>query len=331
MRSSRRALSLLGDALDAQQRYDDAFSAYADAARALKAHYAPFYESRASARGVVAWQNNYFDHAPRQLWARAEYMRVRPPAVEGHVFLLGFPRSGTTLLEQALAGHPAIAVLDEHEALIDGVRTFLKSPQTLDALGRVDERDLTPLREAYWRRAVEAGVSISGKVLLDKHPFNSLKLALIARFFPDAKILFALRDPRDVVLSCMRRRFRMSAPFYELLGVERAAQFYVAVMELAHKVMSAAQLDVRFVRHEEVVSGFDGEMRGIAAFLGLEAGGDFASFAQRIGQSAAATPSAEQLARGLSAEGVGAWRNYERHMRDALPILAAWVKRLGYA
>jgi tetratricopeptide (TPR) repeat protein len=325
-----RALTLVGDARDAHAQTDAAFAAYDEAARTLKGHYAPRYESRASARDNVAWQSAYFDQAPRELWARADFLNVRPPAVQGHVYLLGFPRSGTTLLENALAGHSRIAALDEQEALVDGVRAYLRSPETLAALGRESEQALIPLREAYWRRVVDAGVAISGKVLLDKHPFNSLKLALIARFFPDAKILFVLRDPRDVVWSCFRRRFQMSAPFYELLGLERAARFYAAVMALAHQIIEAAQLDVRFVRHEAVVANFDSEMRAIAGFVGLDVNADFAAFASRIGQSASATPSVAQLARGLSSDGVGAWRRYEKQLRDVLPILEPWVKRLGY-
>ena len=67
----------------------------------------------------------------------------------------------------------------------------------------------------------EAGIDVAGKVFVDKHPLNTLKLPLIARLFPHAKILFACRDPRDVMLSCFRHRFQMSAPIYELLYAAR--------------------------------------------------------------------------------------------------------------
>ena len=62
-------------------------------------------------------------------------------------------------------------------------------------------------------------VDPGGKVFIDKHPLNTLKLPLIARMFPDARILFACRDPRDVVLSCFRRRFKMNAAMYQLLSL----------------------------------------------------------------------------------------------------------------
>ena len=92
---------------------------------------------------------------------------------------------------------------------------------------------LEPLRAAYWQLVAKAGIDMAGKMFVDKHPLNTLKLPLIARLFPRAKILFACRDPRDVVLSCFRHRFQMSAPIYEMLSLQGAARYYDAVMALA--------------------------------------------------------------------------------------------------
>src|SRR5262249_6880567 len=121
--------------------------------------------------------------------------------VSGHVFLLGFPRSGTTLLEVVLDGHPRVASLDEHELLIDGIRRFMGDARDLTALERASEEELRPWRQAYWNRVREGEIEVSGKVFVDKYPMSTLKLPLIARLFPNAKILFACRDPREVVLA----------------------------------------------------------------------------------------------------------------------------------
>ena len=91
---------------------------------------------------------------------------------------------------------------------------------TLEPLLRASEEELESLRAAYWRRVRAGGAEVAGKLFLDKHPLNTLKLPLIARLFPSAKILFARRDPRDVVLSCFRRRFRMNPAMYQMLTPE---------------------------------------------------------------------------------------------------------------
>src|SRR5262249_9794996 len=144
----------------------------------------------------------------------------------GHAFLIGFPRTGTTLLEVALDGHPRIASLDEHELLTESVLRFLGETPDLDGLGAASEAELEVSRAAYWARVRSGGVDVAGRVFLDKYPMNTLKLPLIARLFPDARILFARRDPRDVVLSCFRRRFKMNAAMYELLTLPGAAALY---------------------------------------------------------------------------------------------------------
>jgi hypothetical protein len=248
----------------------------------------------------------------------------------GHVFLLGFPRSGTTLLEVILEGHPDVESLEENELLIDGVREFMRRPGDLDRLMLADEASLEPLRAAYWRLVTDAGINVSGKVFVDKHPLNTLKLPLIARLFPQAKIIFACRDPRDVVLSCFRHRFHMSAPIYELLTLHGAAHYYDAVMQLAVGLTSAFKLDMCLVRHEDVVTEFKREMKRVCAYLAIEWAPGMGDFALRTKNRAALTPSTAQLVRGLSTEGVGQWRRYQAELSPVLPLLAPWVKRFYY-
>ncbi len=217
------ALSVLGDALDRQDRAAEAFAAYTESNQLRRKHYAPVYSGSqgtlAYAQSLLQW---FRQHPARDLLA------VLPPEVSdspaiGHAFLLGFPRSGTTLLEQVLASHPRVVALEERETLQDAVSAFMKSPSDLARLGLTTEAELVPYRRQYWQRVADASVTANGKVFIDKHPLNGLKLPLIARLFPEARILLALRDPRDVVLSCFRRRFRMSAPYYEMLTLETAA------------------------------------------------------------------------------------------------------------
>jgi tetratricopeptide (TPR) repeat protein len=323
------ATGLLGDTLDAKSLPAEAFAAYASCNQQLRDAYAAQFSAGQSAFDYARSLTQFCEGAARN-WQAAEPAAENPKGAAGHVFLLGFPRSGTTLLEVVLEGHPDVASLEEHELLIDSVREFMRRPSDLERLMRADAAALEPLRAAYWRRAADAGIDVSGKMFVDKHPLNTLKLALIARLFPHAKILFACRDPRDIVLSCFRHRFRMSAPIYELLTLEGAARYYDAVMRLAVCLTSALKLDICLVRHEDVVTEFMREMRRICAYLGLEWVEAMGDFSKRTYARTVLTPSTAQLVRGLSTEGVGHWRRYQEQLAPVLPRLDPWVKRFYY-
>jgi hypothetical protein len=324
------ATGLLGDALDAKSLPLEAFAAYSSCNQQLQGVFAERFSEGPSALEYARSIANYFEHVSPLAGAGDASSPTNAADPAGHVFLLGFPRSGTTLLEVVLEGHPDVVSLEENELLIDAVRQFMRRPSDLDRLMRASPASLEPLRAAYWRLAAEAGIDIAGKVFVDKHPLNTLKLPLISRLFPRAKILFACRDPRDVVLSCFRHRFRMSAPIYELLSLEGTARYYDAVMRLAVRLTGALGLDMCLVRHEDVVTEFTREMKRICAYLELEWVPAMGDFAMRTKNRGVLTPSTAQLVRGLNTEGLGHWRRYQEALSPVLPILDPWVKRFLY-
>lgn len=324
------ASGLLGDVLDAEDRAEEAFEAYAACNEGLRTIHAIRYGTGPTALGYAREMTGYFKRAPAEDWKSADGAGPSVSGARGHVFLLGFPRSGTTLLEIILEGHPDVVSLEENESLIRGVREFLQGPEGYERLSRATARDLQPLRDDYWRQVSGREVAVGGKVFVDKHPLNTLKLPLIAKLFPGARILFACRDPRDVVLSCFRRRFRMSAPIYELLTVEGGARYYDAVMQLHESLRGLLALETLQVRHEDLVSDFSGELSRICAFLGLREVPAMGDFARRAQLRAELTPSTAQLSRGMNREGLGAWRRYRSQLAPALPLLAPWVGRFGY-
>ncbi len=320
---------LLGDVLDAKNYTDEAFAAYTACNQELERTYAGRFATGRTALGFLQSLNEYFDDA-RPEWRRKAPPDARRTGAAGHVFVLGFPRSGTTLLEIVLEGHANVVSLEENESLIEAVGEFMDGPEDLARFAAAPAATLERLRGTYWRRVATSGVDVQGKVFVDKNPLNSLKLPLIARLFPDAKIVFACRDPRDVVLSCFRHRFQMSAPIYELLTLEGAARYYDAVMHLIVHLANVAPLDMCLVRHEDVVTEFTREMKRVCSFLGLQwdpAMGDFALRSQRRN---VLTPSAAQLAKGLNTEGLGQWHRYRSHMAPVLPLLKPWLERFLY-
>lgn len=319
-------LTALGDLRDKQGRPDDAFEAYSQANRRLQG-----LPGRVTTAGglpmseMVRLLTAYFERRTRQPRAPAHATEC-----EKHVFLLGFLRSGTTLLEQVLASHPAVVTLEEKGPIAGAVQDYMPPPHRLDALYKATEQEIDGHRKRYWQSVRKHGIDPAGKVFVDKGPIYTVDLPVILRLFPDAKILFAVRDPRDVVLSCFRTHFELNSTTAEFLTLESTAAFYADVMQLAEIYRKVLPMDLHEVRHEAFVDDFESEARRLCAFLGLGWDETMRKFAERAKLGTIATASAAQIARGLNREGVGRWRPYARHLEPVMPRLQPWVERFGY-
>jgi Flp pilus assembly protein TadD len=325
-------LGLIGDLNDAAGRPAEAFEAYRGANADLRRLHAPIYEATgregalARARRLAAW----FASADPAPWREAPEARPRAADPAAHVFLVGFPRSGTTLLENVLAAHPAVVSLEEKESLAPAIEAGLGSDAGIERLSHIGPGEAARQRDAYWAAVRGFGVEPRGRVFIDKMPLMSVSLPVIAKLFPQARILFARRDPRDVVLSCFRRRFGMNPAMYQLLTLQGAAAYYDEVMRLSEIYRGLLPLSWRLIRYESLVEDFDATAAAACAFLGLgwdEGLRDFAAKARTRGIS---TPSAAQVARGLNREGQGTWRRYRAQMAPVLPVLRPWVEAFGY-
>jgi Tfp pilus assembly protein PilF len=324
------ARAFLADALDGQGRMADAFQAYAQANAALKLLSRSQFEQPGveTARALAARLAAEFAATDAQAWQTPD---MGPPATNSPVFILGFPRSGTTLLAEILASHPATMLLDEKPVLRDAIAEFSARPGGLARLAAAGPDEIAHWRGLYWRRVEETGIHAQGKTLIDKAPINTLHLPVIARLFPQARIVFALRDPRDVVFSCFRRMFALNMFLYELLSLPGAAAFYDATMALAQIYRARLPLSVLELRNEDLIADFDTQARRLCAFAGLAWNDTMTDFARRKDRRAIANPGAVQIARGLSGESQAQWRRYAAAMEPVLPLLAPWVRRFGYA
>jgi tetratricopeptide (TPR) repeat protein len=276
---------------------------------------------------LAAW----FAGADRSPWTTAPAPEPVPGQADGHVFLLGFPRSGTTLLEQALAGHPGVEALEEAPTLADPYHAFLKSAAGLERLAHITAEEARSWRARYWEVVRAFGGAPAGRVFLDKAPAETLSLPLIAKLFPSAKVLFAVRDPRDVVLSCFLNGFQMNAMTYAFTDLAETAACYGACMRLAEIYRDRLPLDLREVRYEALVDDFPGELASIAAFAGLEFDLAMVDVAATSARRVVRTPSAGQVRAGLNRQGLAHWRAYAAELAPAAETLAPWIKRFGYS
>lgn len=240
------------------------------------------------------------------------------------IFLVGFPRSGTTLLDQILSSHAHLFSMEEREAFAESVSDVLAGSASVSDLDREIERR----RGDYWARATTPP---GERLLVDKLPLNIIFLPLIARVFPDAKIIFALRDPRDVILSCFQQRFGMNAAMAQFLDLGNAAGYYDLVMSLMQACRAHLPLAVLQVRYEDVVTDLERQARALTGFLGLPFDPAMLSFEETALKRDINTPSARQVIEPLYRRSIGRWRRYRAELAPVLPILDEWAQRFGYA
>jgi len=321
---------LLGDALDGLGRYPEAIAAYTEGKTELgDLHAGEFRDTgRPTPPEVFAAMLAEFEQAPAESWRPASAPRTRGPE-RGHAFLMGFPRSGTTLLEQVIATHPDMIALGERPVMIDAESEFLTRAGGVTRLAGVLPDMLAPFRDSYWRRVRGFGIDPAGKVFVDKHPLSTMRIPLMYKMFPEAKYIFAVRDPRDVVLSCFRRSFNMNINMYEFNTLLGAARMYDTVMKAGEIYVSRLPIEVCQVRHEDLVADFESSARVMCDFLGVDWTPKLHDFAQT--KRSIATPSGQQIVKGLNAEGVGYWRHYAASLEPVMPILAPWIEKFGYA
>lgn len=324
------ALRIRGDALDRLDRTDEAFAHYAASAAIFRERYASACAGPQPIAGLDLCQalTRHYRQAGPELWRPAPGAASMPAG--GHIFLIGFPRSGTTLLEQVLAGHPRVATLEERPTLAPAIDAFLDPPTGLDALAAMDEATAEHWRADYWRRVSEFGAAVDGKVFVDKQPFHGLWLPLIGKLFPQAKIIVVRRDPRDVVFSCFRNPFRMTPITYELMDLERGAALYAGVMEAIELFLTRSKNPAFVYRHEDLIDRFEQTLADLCAFLGLDWRENMANFPVTASTRDIRTPSAGQVTRPINRDGVGAWRRYADWIHTILPSLAALAEHYGY-
>ena len=169
-----------------------------------------------------------------------------------------------------------------------------------------------------------------GARLVDKMPLNTVDAGLIARLFPKAKVLLALRHPCDVVLSGFMQAFKPNPAMVQFETLKSSALFYAAVMDLWRQYEPVLPLSVHRVRYEDLIADFEGETRRMLAFLGVAWDDAVLAYAERAKGKAIATPSYHQVTQPIYTRSVGRWRNYHAAFADVLPILEPWLKAFGY-
>jgi Tfp pilus assembly protein PilF len=258
-------------------------------------------------------------------WA-GHFPQLKREAIPRLAFLGGHPRSGTTLLEQVLDAHPGVAALDEPTAFADVLQPeFSKSKELSSAR-------LNTLRRLYTQALLrEVGPAGTGKLLLDKNPSPTARLQLWLKVFPELRVLVALRDPRDVVLSCYFQNIPLNATNVNFLSFERLARHYADLMDIWLAVREWEGFEWLEVRYEDTVADLEKEGRRVTEFLGLAWHEDQGRFYEKSRSKQLYSPTYQDVTRPVYSRSVGRWRAYEKHLAPILAELEPYCRAFGYA
>lgn len=266
--------------------------------------------------------------------AHAAWKPLRGPAMpESPVFVIGFPRSGTTLLEQMLDAHPDFRSMDERGYVYQLIERVQHAGQRYPAdLASLTQEEADQLRAVYWRLVRHTLPDLGRHRLVDKNPLNMLCLPMILRLFPDARIILCLRHPCDVLLSCSMQAFRSPAFMVLCSSLQRLACGYAEAFEQCCRHIEVFKPEVLDWRYESVVDDFEGEVARLGQFLDVADASPFADFATHAKEKQfIATPSYAQVTQPVNSAAVGRWKNYREQFEPVLPILRPWLDRFGYA
>ncbi len=338
---------VLARALDKQGRYEEAFSALTKG-NGLQARLEGIETSTNAVRRRIEVFKSLFTPEWLSTWQPVA------PAPRTPVFLLGFPRSGTTLLEQMLDAHESVQAMEEPPTISTVMRqaiTWMQAKASMSSqasrgagwkqqwmdifsfMGGLGDEQVAMLRETYFRVAGQEVKLQENTVLVDKMPLNTVDIGIILRLFPDAKFVVALRHPCDCVLSGFMQTFEMNEGMANFLDLDDGASFYKHVMKLLWQYQEVFQLDdrIHYVRYEDLLDDFEGETSKILHFMGLEWSESIIRYDEHAkARGTLATPSYQAVTQKIYSTSKERWRHYAKWMEPVLPHFREAAERYGY-
>jgi len=246
-------------------------------------------------------------------------------------FLIGFPRSGTTLLDTILRSHSKIDVVEEQPLVIKMHQEFGIS-KTFSEIEMIDDDLAKTLSDIYFAELEKRVQHRNDALLIDKLPLNILSIPLIKKVFPRAKFILALRHPLDCVLSCWMQNFKLNQAMANMVELDRTVDFYCTVMEMLELCKQRYQLNIHPIRYEDLVVDFTGNTSEVLAFLELSWEEQLKDYQKTaIARGKINTPSYSQVIKPIYDSTSYRWKKYEQNLLPYKQRLAIWAEAYGYS
>ena len=317
---------LLGKSYDHARNYEKAFKTFQNSNNQIYEIYKKKYNKN-NYINLVNKRCDYFNKKNIQKWNNIKVDSANEP-----IFLFGFPRSGTTLIDTILSSHPLVDVLEE-TVITDQFINLLskKLDNNLYNLEKVDIEFFKEMRKIYFQNRDNFSSFNSKKIYIDKMPLNLIYAGEIFRFFPNAKFIFVIRNPYDAVLSSFMQQFLPNDAMLNLTNIKDATQLYDLVMNLWFKYNDTLDLNIHTIKYEDVVQNFDESIKNLLNFLNISWNDKLREY-YKISEKRGIinTPSYNQVNKPLYNKSINRWINYEVKFSDSKKILNKWVKKFNY-
>ena len=265
---------------------------------------------------------------------KKEFLSMKVPGIQDSpIFMIGFPRSGTTLLDTILRSHSSIEVIEEKEIvskLIESIKKITKN--NFENLNKIEINQINKLRNTYFKNL---GSYIqnkkNSKIYIDKLPLNIIHVGEIYKIFPKAKFIFSLRHPCDSVLSCFMQFFTINNAMANFFNLDDSVKLYDHIMKLWIQYKTILPINYHEVRYENLVENLELTLKSLLQFLELPWEDSLMEFyitAKK--EKRITTPSYEQVSKPIYSHANGRWKLYEKKMKNVYPILEPWIKKFNY-
>ena len=249
---------------------------------------------------------------------------------ENLVFLIGFPRSGTTLLDSILRSHSEITVLEEKPYLLNLRHDFFKqNDNNLSSLLNITQDIRDKIRNEYFKK-IFSQISKNKRIIVDKFPLTIIELGFVKCIFPNAKIILAMRHPCDVVTSCFFSSFKINDAMVNFLSWSSTIQFYNKVFDLFEFYSNEMNLNFLTIKYEDLIINFKNNVQKMTKYIGLEYESNMENFyITAKNRSRISTPSYTQVINPLYTTSINRWKNYP-NTNETQKKLNKWIKKFNY-
>lgn len=247
-------------------------------------------------------------------------------------FVVGFPRSGTTLLDTILRSHSSITVIEEKPLLQHALYKVFGG--TVPKIDDISDKQKMLLRKTYLERCEEhlGDEYKNGNLIIDKLPLNLSWLPYLDIMFPGAPIIFAARHPYDTILSNFMQNFALNSSMACMLNLNTAAELYVFCMDIFEASVKNLDLNVHLYRYESIVIDFDNEVSKLLAFLELDWEDEVRDYRKTaMARGKINTPSYKQVVQPIYSESAYRWERYKVFISEIFPQIEPYVEKLGYS